>query len=155
VTSSPGRREAARRTGLRGSSAAASHEGSLSSSPVENHGGPAGSGVRLLGRGGFGSVILGLWQGRRVAVKVINQRKLCDGVREANAVGLCHDNVAATRGIFETVVDGAPSVLVVMEYVGQVNLLTVIGKFPEKIDGTFVHRWKICNPPFASYVLID
>jgi len=124
VTSSPARREAARRAGCGTSRASSSDENDE---------------LRLLGRGGFGSVILGRWHGRRVAVKVL--RRVSDvNVREANALHLAHENVVSTLAVFRTCVEEEQHALVVMDYVGQSNLLCVIENFPLQIDGHFVFR---------------
>ncbi len=148
VNSSPGRRELLRH-GLR------HHHGlpmspSKSDSAVNTLGSRSMSKVRILGRGSFGSVVLGEWQGKRVAVKLISHDGQKAGarcrtesvVRESNAVGLSHRNIVRVHSIF---CDGdnysdAASALVVMEYVGQSNLQTLLDTMPDKIDEKFMAR---------------
>ena len=58
--------------------------------------------IRKLGRGGFGTVVLGTWQSRRVAVKILSQRDQLIFDREVAASDrLDHPNIVKVLTIFK------------------------------------------------------
>ena len=113
---------------------------------------------RLLGKGGFGSVYIGVTLGRIVAVKKfhrnIKHERLTDSfLAECSALHLEHPNIvqvlatsasSSERGEAGSDHVGGPfdrqvlqkikHPIIVMEYAGQRNLLTVINDYREKID---------------------
>lgn len=107
--------------------------------------------IRILGKGSFGSVILGSWRGKRVAVKILNKRhsssvskdisgatKAVDTVaNELNAKDLVHDHVVRIYGVYP---DPEMNSVIIMEYVGKSNLQTLLDSQPHMIDSEFTQR---------------
>ena len=79
-------------------------------------------GVKLLGQGGFGSVILGLYKGEKVAVKILKKSSF-QTAAEKNALFLRHENVVRILKL----VDG----LIVMEFAGESNLRQIVESEPD------------------------
>jgi len=94
--------------------------------------------IRKLGRGGFGTVVLGTWQSRRVAVKILSLRDQLIFDREVAASDrLDHPNIVKVLTIFKGT-DEMTNSLLVMEYVGHYNLMAVIQSQPEKLTQPFI-----------------
>ena len=77
---------------------------------------------KKLGQGSFGTVVLGVLRGERVAMKIIKRRNSLDN--ELNAQSLDHDNVTKIKDV--KCRDDCS--ILVMEYVGQNNLQTLLLK---------------------------
>lgn len=96
---------------------------------------------RLVGSGGFGSVHVGLLNGRTVAVKrmhrcVKNRRAVAESVRaECRALRLRHPNVVRVLAVIagNTGDPFAEEAVVVMEYAGQRNLQSLINDSSEEL----------------------
>ena len=77
---------------------------------------------KKLGQGSFGTVVLGVLHGERVAMKIIKRRNSLDN--ELNAQALDHENVTKIKNVkFRE-----DCSILVMEYVGQNNLQTLLVK---------------------------
>ena len=77
---------------------------------------------KKLGQGSFGTVVLGVLHGERVAMKIIKRRNSLDN--ELNAQALDHENVTKIKSVkFRE-----DCSILVMEYVGQNNLQTLLVK---------------------------
>merc|ERR1712029_427118 len=97
--------------------------------------------IRKLGKGGFGTVVLGSWQSRRVAVKILGRTNRALLQRELNAEKLNHSNIVKIFKVFyadEVALEN--NTLVVMEYVGHYNLMSIIQTQPEKLTQPFIVR---------------
>ena len=111
--------------------------------------------LKYLGRGSFGSVVVGSWRGLRVAVKVIpvecgrlTRQKRQDSVAsERNLLGLEHAHVVRVHDVFASEADG--STLVVMEYVGKANLLSICELYPERVTEEFIVRYEILQKKYS------
>eukprot|EP00088_Acartia_fossae_P036020 TRINITY_DN3718_c0_g1_i4.p1 TRINITY_DN3718_c0_g1~~TRINITY_DN3718_c0_g1_i4.p1 ORF type:complete len:524 (+),score=89.53 TRINITY_DN3718_c0_g1_i4:118-1689(+) len=92
----------------------------------------------VLGRGAYGTVVLGQWRGQKVAVKVMEKEEGPSARRrksiesEIQALKLEHDNIVKLHGIFAA--QDRYSVII-MEYVGSRNLHRLLIETPEKVIG--------------------
>jgi len=99
-----------------------------------------GSDKLVLGRGAYGTVVLGQWRGQKVAVKVMEvdpdcgpsarRRKSLES--EVQALKLDHENIVKLYGVFAA--QDRYSVII-MEYVGSRNLHRLLIETPEKVIG--------------------
>ncbi|XP_059078923.1 serine/threonine-protein kinase mos-like isoform X1 [Tigriopus californicus] len=104
--------------------------------------------LHYIGRGSFGSVILGSWKGQKVAVKVISRdspnKKISKKARsnsvesELNATDLCHPNVVKIHAMFDH--KEAPNTIIIMEYVGKSSLQRIIDHNQALLTPGFVHK---------------
>lgn len=93
------------------------------------------NGLHVLGKGGFGSVVFGLWRGKKVAVKVLRGETMKS---ELNASDFVHQNVV--RVLSSSVREKNGNAVVIMEFAGKSNLLTLIRKHSEIVDSEFQLR---------------
>jgi len=126
------------------------------------------SDLQLLGKGGFGSVVLGSWRGQKVAVKFIKND--CDLIgkknrresiaSELNAVGIKNEHVVQILEVVnkddsKVVSDISQRIrtenedyesssaihsIVIMEYVGKANLQFIIEQRPDLLTKRFIQR---------------
>jgi len=96
--------------------------------------------IKKLGKGGFGTVVLGTWQSRRVAVKIMSRSDHALLERELHAETLDHPNIVKILKVFhaDAATESFKNSLVVMEYVGHYNLMNVIQTQPGKLTQPFI-----------------
>lgn len=104
--------------------------------------------LHYIGRGSFGSVILGSWKGQKVAVKVISRdspnKKISKKARsnsvesELNATDLCHPNVVKIHAMFDH--KEAPNTIIIMEYVGKSSLQRIMDHNQVLLTPGFMHK---------------
>lgn len=83
--------------------------------------------AKKLGKGSYGTVILGVWKKERVAMKIICRRSSLDN--ERNAELLDHENITKIKAVVEEWNDlKDPKAMIIMEYVGQRTLQALIEK---------------------------
>jgi len=91
----------------------------------------------VLGRGAYGTVVLGQWRGQKCAVKVmekeeggkVSSRRRKSLQSELQALKLDHDNIVKVHGVFGTADRYA---VIIMEYVGSRNLHRLLIEMPDK-----------------------
>jgi len=99
-----------------------------------------GSEKLVLGRGAYGTVVLGQFRGHKCAVKVmekeqgggVSARRRKSLESELQALKLDHDNIVKVHGVFAA--EDRYSVII-MEYVGSRNLHRLLIETPEKFLG--------------------
>jgi len=97
-----------------------------------------GSEKLVLGRGAYGTVVLGQWRGQKVAVKVMEKeegngsRRRKSVESELQALKLDDENIVKLHGVFAA--EDRYSVII-MEYVGSRNLHRLLIETPEKVIG--------------------
>jgi hypothetical protein len=118
----------------------------------------SGYDIKLLGKGGYGTVVFGSWKSMRVAVKVIarddkmlsKSRRRTSLDSEMNATRIPeHENVVKVHGIFDGM-EALHSSVIVMEYVGHYNLQNVIESQPQKLQ-----RLKAFNSTKPAYYFLQ
>ena len=131
-----------------------SHQGMNCNTPsrlyLESNG--LGSETLVLGRGAFGTVVLGQWRGRKVAVKVMEKeegersarrRKSLDS--ELRALQMDHENIVKVHGVFAAENKYA---VILMEYVGSRNLhrqVKTFGYYFVRSRICVLQKWKRCH----------
>jgi len=94
----------------------------------------------VLGRGAYGTVVLGQWRGQKCAVKVmekeegggVSARRRKSLESELQALKLDHDNIVKVHGVFATEERYA---VIIMEYVGSRNLHRLLIETRDKYLG--------------------
>lgn len=99
-----------------------------------------GSSVLVLGRGAYGTVVLGQWKGRKVAIKVMEKevgnkssRRRKSIESELQARDLDHENVVKVFGVHA---EDDRHAVIIMEYVGSRNLHRLLVEMNEKYLGS-------------------
>jgi proto-oncogene serine/threonine-protein kinase mos len=87
--------------------------------------------IKKLGKGSYGTVILGFWRGERVAMKKLLRRSSLEN--ETHAMNLNHENVTKIREVFDDIKEDQNSAILVLEYVGQNSLQILIEQQPSKL----------------------
>jgi len=87
--------------------------------------------IKKLGKGSYGTVILGFWRGERVAMKKLSRRDSLEN--EMHAMNLNHENVTKIREVFDDIKEDQNSAILVLEYVGQNSLQILIEQQPSKL----------------------
>ena len=96
--------------------------------------------IKKLGKGSYGTVVLGSWRGERVAIKVIRRRSSIEN--EKNALSLRHENVTKIKEIIDEQDDDEKSnAILVLEYVGQHSMQALIEQNPTKLTSKLTKRW--------------
>ena len=96
--------------------------------------------IKKLGKGSYGTVVLGSWRGERVAIKVIRRRPSIEN--EKNALLLRHENVTKIKEIIDEQDDDEKSnAILVLEYVGQHSMQALIEQNPTKLTSKLTKRW--------------
>jgi len=93
----------------------------------------------ILGRGAYGTVVLGKWRGRKVAIKVMEKEDGGKSVRrrkslesELQAKDLEHKNVVK---VFDVFAKDNKYAIIIMEYVGSRNLHRLLVESRDKVLG--------------------
>ena len=95
--------------------------------------------IKKLGKGSYGTVVLGSWRGERVAIKVIRRRSSLEN--EKNALSLRHENVTKIKEIIDEQDDDEKSnAILVLEYVGQHSMQALIEQNPTKLTSKLTKR---------------
>lgn len=95
--------------------------------------------IKKLGKGSYGTVVLGSWRGERVAIKVIRRRPSIEN--EKNALLLRHENVTKIKEIIDEQDDDEKSnAILVLEYVGQHSMQALIEQNPTKLTSKLTKR---------------
>ena len=103
---------------------------------LETEGLVSGGKLEVLGRGAFGTVVLGRWRGRKVAIKVMEREEGGRSARRRNSLegelhakSLEHQHIVK---IFDVHARDDRHVVIIMEYVGSRNLHQLLVQMQDK-----------------------
>ncbi len=83
-------------------------------------------------------MILAKTKGKRVAVKLISRRSSLEN--ELNVLNLDHENVTKIHEVIDDLEDCVQYALLVMEYVGQSSLQTILEQRASTLSDSFLLR---------------